>query len=369
MPGPLEVRATKTAMILGSALLAAPIVFAAILLVPALGIINAEPGGCSQSADVNPTGKTNVSSTLKIKDPATTKISVGNGAGPAIAPIILELGPPDTANSTAPAGADKAAAAPKIGDPIKVHVDFLRRGTDSDVVVAADAHAEFTSPTTATVTICVARKSAKADSNPHWVMDPGEYSGAVTVVDPRLPVTTIPFTVALAYANWPFVLMCWCVIVSVGGVYIALIRQESEQASAGFKPLVTFLGTWLGVASFITGAAAALLVFSSAYLSSETWGAATSEWLTLVGAMFTALVTSATAFRFARVLPASPTRGPDAAVVDADAEVKVAKDVEVKKEVANDPAASSAVKQKATRPKVAAEAVKGQASAGLAKKK
>ncbi|GAA2487962.1 hypothetical protein [Terrabacter carboxydivorans] len=63
----------------------------------------------------------------------------------------------------------------------------------------------------------------------------------------------------------------------------------------------------LGLASTVTGGAAALGVYASAYLGSATWGASTSDWLTLTGAMFGAFVTASTAFRFANVVSNPPS--------------------------------------------------------------
>jgi hypothetical protein len=56
-------------------------------------------------------------------------------------------------------------------------------------------------------------------------IDPGEYTGTVLLTDPRLPTTTVPFTVDVAYRNEFMVLLLWLAVVPVGAAYLMVIRR------------------------------------------------------------------------------------------------------------------------------------------------
>ena len=303
--------AAKEARAIGALALALPLAFIALLVPKALDLGNESPGTCegipAQPTDEALAKQVLISDALKIKDPAATKISLGNSMGPAKIPILLEIQPNEAAN-------------PGVAKPegIQVHVDLLRRGSDPDVSVAAKAWAKFTNHTAAELWICVARQSEEqkddgksgsstetktSSSEPTFKLDPGEYSGSVTFVDPRLPSTTIPFTVAVAFPIWPVVAMVLCLVITAGGVFISVARNDPKGSGhAGFRVVATFLGTWAGLVALIVGGGAALVAYASTYLNNNSWGAATLDWVSLAGAMFTAFVAAATAFRFARVL-------------------------------------------------------------------
>lgn len=280
----------------GFFVLAIPIAFS--LYLASLSTALPEPGACTAKADqpAVPAGTPTIATkSLKIKDPAATRISLGSDKGPANAAIVLEMDP------------QKTLPTPR---QVPVSVDSLRRGDNPDVSVAVSSHAAFTTSSNLTVWICIER--ARAGS---FVLDPGEYAGSVTVVDPRLPATTIPFSITLSYTNWPVVLICWSLVVLVGAGYVFVIRNEpaspstpslTDRAPLNIAEVARFMSSPLGLASTVTGGAAALGVYASAYLGSATWGASTSDWLTLTGAMFGAFVTASTAFRFANVVSNPP---------------------------------------------------------------
>lgn len=280
----------------GFFVLAIPVSFS--LYLAALSTAMPDPGTCSVNAGTPaiPAGSPAISTkSLKIKDPAATRISLGSDKGPANAAIVLEMDP------------QKTLPTPR---QVPVSVDSLRRGDNPDVSVAVSTHAGFTTSSNLTVWICIER--ARPGS---FALDPGEYAGSVTVVDPRLPATTIPFSITLSYTNWPVVLICWSLVVLVGAGYVFVIRNEPTSASTpspidraplSIAEVARFMSSPLGLASGVTGGAAALGVYASSYLGSATWGASTSDWLTLTGAMFGAFVTASTAFRFANVVSNPP---------------------------------------------------------------
>jgi hypothetical protein len=296
----------KGARAIGSVLLVAPFMLIALLIPKAFDLAKETPGTCD-SMPVSPTtedlkGATLTFNTLKIRDPAATKISLGNSMGSAKVPIMLDV------QSAQPVPPNQPPTQTPVPKSIKLdEVSLLRRGTDPDVGVAVKAGAEFTSSVAGRVWICVVRASGASGTPGAFGLDPGEYSGSVTIVDPRLPTTTIPFTFTVAYPNWAVVAMSLCITVAAGGAFIAIARKEPVgEGQVGFKEVASFLGTWAGFVAFFVGAGAAVVAYVSTYLNNNAWGAATVEWLSMVAAMFTAFVASATAFRFARVLSDTP---------------------------------------------------------------
>lgn len=239
--------------ILGCGVLVLP--FAAAIVLSSYALHQPPPGRCTTTASVSPrtapTDRSTLTDTLRIRDVASTKISLGSSPGPANAGIILEIEPQDSALVRKSIEQSKDVA---------VGTDFLRRGDNPDVSVAVSTHAAFTSPTTVTVYVCIERASfaptaevgtlsdnaathstattmALRSSTPAtegapqqaaetFTLDPGEYSGSVTITDPRLPTTTIPFTLTLSHQNWALVLMAWCMTVFVGSLYVAVIRKD-----------------------------------------------------------------------------------------------------------------------------------------------
>jgi hypothetical protein len=103
------------------------------------------------------------------------------------------------------------------------------------VLAAVHTIATFTAARRITVYVCVERGSeSKPDS---FSLDPGIYTGTLTITDPRLPTIAIPFTVTLAYPNqfWP--LLPWYALLVVGAAYLSAIRrpptgEEQEKTSA-----------------------------------------------------------------------------------------------------------------------------------------
>ena len=229
-----------------------------------------------------------VSKTLKVRDDTQTRIALGSDPGPARGEITLEIDP---------------QAAMPANRQVAVMVDSFRRGSDPDVAQAVNAKAAFTSPSRVSVALCVQR-SGSVDGLPYRV-DPGQYTASVTVIDGRLPVTTIPVTVTLSYANPWLVFLLWVWLVPVGAAYLLVIRRadaEHDPANLGITGLLHYLSSPIGMVSTIAGAAAALAVYIASYVNSPTWGSSAADWTNLVAAMFGAFVASATTFRFAKSL-------------------------------------------------------------------
>lgn len=255
------------------------------------------PRGCDLAAQATtPITDKLQSQSLKIRDASTAQIQLGDSLGVGQAFIILDT--------------DQMATVPS-PTAVQVSVDSFRRDTDPDVSAAVHATAEFRSRRSAILHICVQRAGTGSDGG-QFTVDPGMYTGSITVVDPRLPVTTIPVTVTLAYPNWAVVLTLWCLVSLAASLYAYVLRKDpgtpDPHPVLDPKPLIAFWGSPIGLVSTIVGAAAAYGVYNAVYLGNPAWGASSNDWSALVAGMFTGFVVAATSFRFVGTLAAHTTQ-------------------------------------------------------------
>jgi hypothetical protein len=274
----------------GAGIFVAP--FCVALVVWGLALNVPDPGACQtgeQRGRFVPPTSALLSQELKLRDARDTQIALGNSPGPARTTIGL-----DTGALTGAPGDSRVA----------LSIDSFRRGDNPQVIAAVHAYADFTAAQRITVFVCVERGSDTQPSS--FSLDPGIYTGVLSITDPRLPTTAVPFTVTLAYPNqfWP--LLPWCAVLLVGAAYLAVIRRtrsgDEEDRELGFKSIVDFLGEPLGIAATIAGGGAAIGVYVSSCLANPTWATSTSDWLSLTAGMFGAFVAAGTAFRFANSL-------------------------------------------------------------------
>lgn len=241
------------------------------------------------------------STTLQVTDVKETQIALGRALAPARTVIGLKT--------------DAMPENTTIDGPIGVRVQSFRKGGGGDVSKAVLAWGTFTSRQTAEVSLCIERQGPGDDNRYAFYLEPGQFTGAVSVLDDRLPATTIPFTVELAYADPYGPLVPIGALIFAGSLYLMVLRRPPGDGGKllGMDDLNDLLRSPSGLAAVVTGAAAALGVYLSTYLSSNTWGSSGSDFFLLVGSMFTAFVSAATAFRFASNLesggrPPAPTR-------------------------------------------------------------
>jgi hypothetical protein len=226
--------------------------------------------------------------TLQIVDVSQTLISLGRGPGPAKTAIDLRT---DSISPLPPAAAR----------PIKLRIESFRRGDNPQVPQAVTAYGDITSPQTVTLVLCIGRQddgSVRNSPGPFRI-DPGAYTGALTITDERLPVTTVPFTFNIAYSNPWILLMSLPVILLAGSLYLMVTLKQGDNEKIAAKDFEEFLKTPTGLAAIIAGTASALTVYLSTYISSDTWGSSSVQYVTLFFSMFGAFVASGTAFRWA----------------------------------------------------------------------
>lgn len=139
-------------------------------------------------------------------------------------------------------------------------------------------------------------------SGESWDIHPGTYTGSVAITDPRVAPITVQITVMRSFVRWWSVLALAVLSSMAGVVWLYLLRTgESVPSDRRFGNL-EFAG-WLGrrdsLISVATGLVGVSAVYTGTYLKAEDWGATSTAFLALVGAVFTAFITAATAGKLA----------------------------------------------------------------------
>lgn len=204
----------------------------------------------------------------------------------------------------ADAGADQVSGSTSVGTsplddvdaplPLEVRVNpFVRddgatlwRGRSAQLVMA---HA-FSRRGTVVVELCVDRDGIA-------IGHPGRYEGSVTIVDPQVAPTDVPFVVTMAYPNAALVALLTVVAVAIAAMYSWRVHSDDGGAADAAIDLYCFfawLRTWTGLLAVATGSIAAYVAYSATYLSNAVWGTSVTQFTAIVGAVFTAFVTAST---------------------------------------------------------------------------
>lgn len=137
------------------------------------------------------------------------------------------------------------------------------------------------------VALCVDRSSSS-------VGHAGTYTGSVSIVDPRVARTDVPFVVQLAYPNPYNVALLVLVAVAAATAYAWLLRARTGQdEDISVENFRHFLTRRTGVLAFSSGSVAAYVAFAATYLQNGTWGTTVAQVTAIIGAVFSAFVTAA----------------------------------------------------------------------------
>ena len=125
---------------------------------------------------------------------------------------------------------------------------------------------------------------------------PGSYTGTVSIVDPRVERVDIPLTVSLSYPVWQLPLVALLLVLPVAVTNLWLLKGSFAKnlqtvTVALFDDYAFSRNGFLAIGA---GVAAAVLVFSTTYLSSPTWGVSFVDVLSLFGGAFAAFTAAAT---------------------------------------------------------------------------
>jgi hypothetical protein len=161
----------------------------------------------------------------------------------------------------------------------------------------------------------------------------GQYTGALTLEQGRVQRLDVPVTLDAPYPRWDLVFLVGLGVCVLCSAYTFFLRRPSltagtagapsdaekdktddkaaaaaERATSVFRYPFGFLKDWLlfytgilGVLTLVAGLVAASTAFVAQYISSETWDASTSTWITFVGALATAFIAGATAGKLAQI--------------------------------------------------------------------
>jgi hypothetical protein len=175
---------------------------------------------------------------------------------------------------------------------LPVHVNpFLRTGDGPSAEIDGSRVDATASVTGREVRVALTMRRADVGFAP-----PGTYSGTVSIEDPRIERVNIPLTVSMAYPIWQFPLVALLLVLPVAVINLWLLKGSfaSHQGPVSVAQFDDYVFSRNGVLAIGAGVAAAVLVFSSTYLGSLTWGTSFVDFFTLFGAAFAAFTAAAT---------------------------------------------------------------------------
>jgi hypothetical protein len=131
------------------------------------------------------------------------------------------------------------------------------------------------------------------------VADAGTYTGTVSLVDPRVARTDVPFTFVVAYPYYPVVLAIALITELAALCWIWILRRDEATPTEAAKPAFSpefrrWLKSGVGVASAGVGAVAGIGALIAIYFNSTTWALNVAGVVALVTGIFSAFVTAAT---------------------------------------------------------------------------
>lgn len=137
--------------------------------------------------------------------------------------------------------------------------------------------------------------TVRFDRRNNMLGTPGSYTGAISIVDPRVSRVDQQFTVQLAFPWWQFVAALLLAMLVVATLYLWLLRGSFGSRELTLVDLQQWLFSRIAMLSIGTGVAAAVSVWTATYFSNPSWGASFPAATALFGASFSAFVAASTA--------------------------------------------------------------------------
>ena len=184
------------------------------------------------------------------------------------------------------------APLPDIGSHLTVMKDALRRKERNGFIPPTDyiAVAQVAGTTAVVLDVCVDR------NRPHGI-DPGTYTGVVTIGDRRVSSLDVPITIRVQQRSWLLTIFVTALIVLLGGtVFVYASGQGQGLGEAGVKSLFESEGRrqisgWVqaNIVPMCAGIAAGSVAFVANAWNDPAWGwNAPTQWFTLLGVTFAA---------------------------------------------------------------------------------
>jgi hypothetical protein len=167
------------------------------------------------------------------------------------------------------------------------------------------------------VSLCVDRRDLStregSPGQPGELGLPGQYSGVISIIDPRLPRTDLPLVITLSYPH-PWFVFAFVLLASLAGLVVAWLVHTKVADDSDINPrdLARWIATTTGTLSLAAGVFMAIQSFRFSYLTKETWGEDLfGDLMALVVASFSAFVGATASLKvvgLAARLPAEPRK-------------------------------------------------------------
>ena len=174
---------------------------------------------------------------------------------------------------------------------VQVVLTELQRDDGAHMVEGSfSASAVMVNPQNMRLELCVAPQAVEE-------VDPGSYTGVLTVVDPRVARFDVPVRVDLQFNRWPVLvtLLVGTLVVAAFVLYNGTRQLAGNTATLEPKTLREF-GLWAitNPVALGTGVVAAVAIFANQYLADATWSGRSAEVFALIGAIAAAFLGAAT---------------------------------------------------------------------------
>jgi hypothetical protein len=247
---------------------------------------------CPANTAANTTLPTTANAAFKLSDPnATAGHTLAFGRSRNSRTLILSLSPVSAVSNSASASASTTATLPANEQLGSAVTGLFTRSDDETLNSSLIYTAAKVEGGQVTLTVCARRSNDK----PLMTLgDAGSYTGSVSIAGTDVVRSDIPITVTLSYPAWQLVLELLVLVLIPAAWYLWILHDSNnDNADAVAWALVRYCTSRIGFLSLAVGAIAGFSVYSATYLSSSTWGSASSQPLALYGAMFTAFVAGA----------------------------------------------------------------------------
>jgi hypothetical protein len=203
------------------------------------------------------------------------------------------VGNEGSSTSKAQSARERRTPVTRLGSDYRVQVVLteLQRDDGAHMVEGSfAASAIMVNPNNMRLELCVAPQAVEE-------VDPGTYTGVLTVVDPRVARFDVPVRVDLQFNRWPVLvtLLVGTLVVAAFVLFNGTRQLAGETASLEPKTLKEF-GLWAvtNPVALGTGVVAAVAIFANQYLADAAWSGRSAEVFALIGAIAAAFLGAAT---------------------------------------------------------------------------
>jgi hypothetical protein len=175
---------------------------------------------------------------------------------------------------------------------LEVSLSDIRRDDGTRVPEASvSAWAKVVNDSNLELVLCVAPLANEEE------VDPGTYTGVLSVIDWRVTRIDVPVTVELQFNRWPVLLTLLIGTLAIAAFTLFNGTKQLTGDVAGLHPqTMRDFGVWMisNPVAIGTGVVAAAAIFANQYLADPAWSGRTAEVFALIGAVAAAFLGAAT---------------------------------------------------------------------------